>query len=513
MEITCLALYAFLKEKLQIEEPDPKLADKEIHQIILYTGGSCREHVLYLVTGEDFPEEGMMIQIGGEKTGRWMIRCAEGEKYSVVSCILELFQNFLRWREQCVLLAERDHDPEMLLKLAMEFLPLDSVALFDRDYGIQAEYMSEGFVIEELDMEDGSRLQHNEKVMDNSAMQALYKNDPDFDRTFRTCGICLYLPYSMPVPGGCVYYCNLFQEDFYLGRLVFSLKERGDNRGILKLAEAFCSQVESCCQYIFLHRNKENHTEPLEEIYKRLIKTEEVDLQNAEAVLAAYKWKRKNCYQIFCLAPNGYFHSDQTIAYYLEQLRGILPSVLLTQTEGKIYGLQNRDMQTEPEFHQKLVHFLRENLFKAGFSNVFRDFFEAYRYRCQAEDALSLGNEKDASIWRYDFADYSFDYVRRQCLRQYPAAELCPGNLRTLMEYDRQHPGSELTRTLYQYYISQFNGQLAADHLFIHRTTFFYRLNKIRKIASFHPENPKETAQILLAFQLMDAPLDKGGKT
>lgn len=81
------------------------------------------------------------------------------------------------------------------------------------------------------------------------------------------------------------------------------------------------------------------------------------------------------------------------------------------------------------------------------------------------------------------------------------------------MEYDRQHPGSELTRTLYQYYISQFNGQLAADRLFIHRTTFFYRLNKIRKIASFHPENPKETAQILLAFQLMDAPLDKGGKT
>lgn len=44
MEITCLALYAFLKEKLQIEEPDPKLADKEIHQILLYTGGSCREH-------------------------------------------------------------------------------------------------------------------------------------------------------------------------------------------------------------------------------------------------------------------------------------------------------------------------------------------------------------------------------------------------------------------------------------------------------------------------------------
>ena len=81
------------------------------------------------------------------------------------------------------------------------------------------------------------------------------------------------------------------------------------------------------------------------------------------------------------------------------------------------------------------------------------------------------------------------------------------------MEYDRQHPGSELTWTLYQYYISQFNGQLAADRLFIHRTTFFYRLNKIRKIASFHPENPKEIAQILLAFQLMDAPLDKEGKT
>ena len=62
---------------------------------------------------------------------------------------------------------------------------------------------------------------------------------------------------------------------------------------------------------------------------------------------------------------------------------------------------------------------------------------------------------------------------------------ICPGNLRKIIEYDRTHEGSQLTETLYHYYTCNFNAQKAAEKLFVHRTTFFYRMSKIQKLAAF----------------------------
>lgn len=80
---------------------------------------------------------------------------------------------------------------------------------------------------------------------------------------------------------------------------------------------------------------------------------------------------------------------------------------------------------------------------------------------------------------------------------------ICTGNLRKIIEYDRTHEGSQLTETLYHYYTCNFNAQKAAEKLFVHRTTFFYRMSKIQKLAAFHIEDSKETCQVLLALMAL----------
>jgi hypothetical protein len=503
LELNCRILYELLKDRLHIHPPDSQYADGKIRQILLYTGENCSEDTLYLVLGQKTAESsGMFLYIGEDIKESWCTVCRPEEKMRVVSCILEIFQAFLQWREKCVILAEREHDLQALLLHGVSFLPMAAYVFYDRDYTVHAEFQMEHFEMEEYDMQflsEGRKC----RAMADTALQDLYKEDPEFDKTFQTKGICRYSRFPSRVPGGEVYYCNFFQEEFYLGRLVFIWQAGGETEGLMRLMEYFCSLVEICCQYHYLRQNRRNAATPLEKIWEHLLKRESVNLRETEELLQIYGWKRKNQYQIFCLAPNGYFHSDQTLEFYVVHLQRVFPRVFSMPLEGRIYCLQNLDFMPKEDFHQSLVSFLRENLFKAGFSNIFTDFLEIYRYRCQAEDALSLGNEIDSSIWRYDFADYNFAYIKRQCLRQYPARELCPKNLHTLMEYDRKHPGSELVLTLYYYYTCEFNGQQAAEKLFIHRTTFFYRMNKIQKIASFHPADAEETSHILLAFQLM----------
>lgn len=60
-----------------------------------------------------------------------------------------------------------------------------------------------------------------------------------------------------------------------------------------------------------------------------------------------------------------------------------------------------------------------------------------------------------------------------------------------------------MTETLYHYYTCNFNAQKAAEKLFVHRTTFFYRMSKIQKLAAFHIEDSKETCQVLLALMAL----------
>ncbi len=72
-----------------------------------------------------------------------------------------------------------------------------------------------------------------------------------------------------------------------------------------------------------------------------------------------------------------------------------------------------------------------------------------------------------------------------------------------LYEYDRNNPDIQLTRTLYQYMINQYNAAYTAHVLGIHRTTLLYRLNKMQQISPFDLNDPQVCLQILLSFELV----------
>ena len=403
-----------------------------------------------------------------------------------INCALAAHQNYLHWREQSLRLANVEHDLDGLLEISAAFLECD-LWIVTPDYQMQAGSTRLY----------GTHLQSYTRIPQYE-VENLYQENPEFDETFRQRGLLPYPQYELS--GAKLYYYNLFQEDLYLGRLLITMAEHRTGPGMMQMVEQVCSDVDNCYRYLFLHRSHGHRSHRLYDLWRELLEGRTVDQDAAAELLKQMGWSDDHSYRILHLVPTGYFHSEQTLKYYAVLLESTLPSCFAVQLGNGLYCLYNLSADTSRNFRRQLSEFLRENLFRVGISNPFQNFFESRRYRHQAEDALRIGMMQDPSLWRYDFSDYVGDYTLSQCLAHYPAIDLCPKNLRTLVEYDRLHPETQLAQTLYEYYTCQFNAQTAADRLCIHRTTFFYRMNKIHKLASFHPEDPKETLQILLAF-------------
>ena len=126
---------------------------------------------------------------------------------------------------------------------------------------------------------------------------------------------------------------------------------------------------------------------------------------------------------------------------------------------------------------------------------------------------MKLGLHRNPSLWRFEFRDYLPDYILQQCLSQYSARDLCSAGLEKLLRYDAEHPEMELAKTLEMYYACKFNAAEAAKKLFIHRTTMFYRLNKIQEIAEIDHDHPEVRFHLMLSFALLREERNRNTRT
>ena len=120
------------------------------------------------------------------------------------------------------------------------------------------------------------------------------------------------------------------------------------------------------------------------------------------------------------------------------------------------------------------------------------------------DEQLNILDRIHASYYQLSAAERKVaDYVLQQCLSQYSARDLCAAGLEKLLRYDASHPEMELAKTLEMYYNCKFNAAEAAKKLYIHRTTMFYRLNKIQEIADIDHDNPEVRLHLMLSFALL----------
>ena len=155
------------------------------------------------------------------------------------------------------------------------------------------------------------------------------------------------------------------------------------------------------------------------------------------------------------------------------------------------------------EISARLSFFIRDSLLKAGYSRVLLGHFNFRRQYDQASIALEVGTRRNPSFWIHRFNDIAFDYILEQATRKLPGYMLSHERLLRL-RYGDEENGTEYLRTLRLYLDNHLNAVQTARELFIHRSTFLYRLERIKAVLGTDLTDPDEILYLMLSFRLME---------
>lgn len=146
---------------------------------------------------------------------------------------------------------------------------------------------------------------------------------------------------------------------------------------------------------------------------------------------------------------------------------------------------------------------LRTSGLSVGISNVFRDIGDMARYYRQSIKALEFGWNISSRGGLFHYSDYAMYHALELCTKHVDLRDLChPGLLRLQESHD---PGDrDLFQTLYLYLLYMKDVNRVSQGLNIHRSTLFYRLNKIKAIIGTDLDDGDVISHLMFSFKLIE---------
>lgn len=278
--------------------------------------------------------------------------------------------------------------------------------------------------------------------------------------------------------------------------------------GIGQLFICFAKYVEDMYLHNLRSYPEGNQDDVVHQMFKKYLfhprkKDYDVDFH----ALSMYNWYRYDEYQIIVLQIFGTREFEQGASYLCQQLERLFEYSCTFRTDKEIIWMINYTRETvvkgEEDFFSSFPYLIRDFGCKAGISDTFNDYAALGNYRRQADIALEYGNKKDSYRWYYYFKDFTLDYMIGQMTVLFSPEQLAHKGLLKLYEYDKEHD-TEYVKTLKYYIMNRFNASEAAQKLYIHRTTFIRRMERIEKLISLDPGNPDELLHLLLSYKMFE---------
>lgn len=194
--------------------------------------------------------------------------------------------------------------------------------------------------------------------------------------------------------------------------------------------------------------------------------------------------------------------TENSVCSYVEN---VIPYSCAFSHKGKIviYVNMTKADMTLNSISERLIYFIRDSYFKAGYSRVMVGHFNLRRQYLQAMVSLDLGERKRPDMWSHKFNDIAFDYILEQSTRRLPGYMISHEKLLRLKDIDEfQH--TDYIHTLKLYLDNHLNAVKTAKDLFIHRSTFLYRLDKIKSLLETNLEDPEEILYLMLSFRFIE---------
>jgi len=326
-------------------------------------------------------------------------------------------------------------------------------------------------------------------------------------------------------------YTNIFQQGRFQYRLLALETDQGFHESVRTLLEFLSGYIRLAIGFV---SDEENESSALSFVMKGILSGEYRDESSIERRLAEYGWSPAHalfCAKICAELPD--FRS-RALRFISDRLSGIFPEACIFEYENNIAAFFNLSFaaavpagrgaqkaetpgaqqgsaedaesavrNTLSDVVKQLTGFLQDNNMKAGISNSFSGFGFLRQYYTQAGIASDFGPRAKPYQWLHRFGDVKENYILECCTRELPASMICDPGILRLRAYDETHK-QDLYHTLYVYLKNNMRAVSAAKELFIHRSTFLYRLDRIREITGLSLENDSELWYLLLSYKLLE---------
>lgn len=194
--------------------------------------------------------------------------------------------------------------------------------------------------------------------------------------------------------------------------------------------------------------------------------------------------------------------TSHAICNYLEEQMPFTASFPHKDDIVSFFDLTKAGLDAE-ELGNQLKYFIRESFLKAGYSRVMKGHSNLRRQYVQASLALDVGGRRKPYLWIHWFDQIAFAYILEQCSRKLPGYMLCHEKLPHLRELDEQQ-GTEYYHTLKVYLEENLSATQSARRLFIHRSTFLYRLDRLKEFLESDLTDPEELLYLNFSIRLLE---------
>lgn len=441
----------------------------------IFCGNSCPK---------DLPEPYIWINEicnTSEESGKYLAGC-------VFNSVQMIFENCENWENSLKKQILEGGDLQKMLQISSEFLQ-NPLLVMGLDFTLlgQAgtEAMPEKYCLyheDGIDIDHMNSLQQSEEYrkMENSRKTELFPGSISGVRSLNH---------------------NIYPGERKICRVVMREWNRSFTDGDYCLMEI----LADCLELMLSHSNILEEEDEISKIFEKLLSDRTADYMEMSHRLSVQGWSSHHMYlclilQLTYLNQNNL--STNAICHYIKKQFPYSCSFLF---QGEIVTFFDLTLleQDEDKIGSILTYFIRDSYLKAGYSRVVRGHMYFRRQFIQARTALDVGGRKKPYLWIHHFDQVALTYIIEQVTRRLPASMICHTGLLKLREVDAQGQ-SEYMRTLKIYLEQNLNATRSAEELFIHRSTFLYRLEKIKEILQSELDDPDEIFYLNLSFRLLE---------
>lgn len=308
------------------------------------------------------------------------------------------------------------------------------------------------------------------------------------------------------VAGESVVYKNIFQNGTYVGRLSVITEETLEIEYCKAIFNHLAIYIERLYAQCYGFEITSQRLADLHQILRESLEGSAIESRHFQSLLKA----NHNAPQdVYCMVrfvshvPGSHVHN---MDYLCSQMERMWPGAYCISYKNEIAMLLNQTLfqrECNLDFLKELAYFLRESVLLAGISRSFTDISLICSSYRQTDFALKLGVEKHPTFWYHDFNTCALDYLLKYGCEGFLPEQVCSRQLLTLRDYDMNN-GTFYYKTLYTYIKLQYNAVASAKELYIHRSSFINRMERIREIITLNLEDFNERAYLLLSYYILE---------